>query len=250
MRSMFRSALIALVAVFALGALATTAAQAAEGPFYKVAGVRLKAGEKSSLQAKASKNYQIWAWGGSINFDCKQQKLAKGAVVVGSTGANPGTSQEIIEFSECRVEGDGYACGLEGGKLTTTEVSQELAYETKERTGKILVLFKPVSKLPGAYFVKPFHLVGQECKVKEMFFEGSVAAELWNGGKAVEVGKEPVEGLTSEVNFPEPTIKSLWVEKEGKIEERRPIFRGNFGAGIGAGRSILTLPSSWGVFTQ
>jgi Flp pilus assembly protein TadG len=129
---------LALVAVFAMSAVAASAASAAtEGPFYKVAGKRLAATETKPLKAKASKNFVLTASG--VVITCTKLKLSSASKIIGSTGKNPGTSEETLEFEGCTVTGNGEGCEVENGKITTNVVTNTLGYATKERTGKILV---------------------------------------------------------------------------------------------------------------
>jgi hypothetical protein len=245
---MFRSALVALVAVLALSALAATVAQAAEGPFYKVAGARLGAGETKELKAKVKKEYVIHYNTSFEIIRCTAQKLEAGAKIIGSIGANPGTSEETISFEGCSQMGNGSPCEVENNKITTNLLTTKLVYATKERTGKILILFKPVE---GTVFAT-FKFTGSGCNFTTMAVEESVAAEVWSGGKAVEVGIEPADVVANEVSFPEPSIKKVWVETAGKLEEKKPVLKGFGGALEEVGRSAFTLAGEpkWGVYTK
>jgi hypothetical protein len=245
MRFISRCALVALVAVFVMSAVVATSAEAAEGPFYKASGARLKAGESSELKASVSKAY-VMTWG-TFKFACTAQKLAAGAKIIGSSGASAGTGEETIVFEGCTVEGNGSGCELENKKITTTAIGSELAYGAKERAGKVLSLFKPVS---GSVFAT-LKFVGT-CAINTMVLEGSVTAEAWSGAKAVEVGKEPAEAVANEVKFPETSIKKVWIEKARRLEEKKPVLQG-FGKVLTiVGGSELTLAGEprWSVFTR
>jgi hypothetical protein len=257
---MFRSALVALVAVLALGAVAATAAQAAEGPFWKITGARLGAGESQELKAKVRRAYTMTLNQYRISIRCTQQKLNAGSAISGSAGSNAGSGEEVIVFENCSLQGQGAGCEVyserEGKKeykvLTTKTLKQELVYQNKERTGKILVLLSPVL---GSVFTK-IKFAGTECNPTkeggEDAIEGSVAAVALSGNKAVEVGKESAEVVTNEIEFPETVVQQLWTEKGGKLEEKKPILK-VFGSKFNIfGTSELTLAgeSKWGVFTK
>jgi hypothetical protein len=55
------------------------------------------------------------------------------------------------------------------------------------------------------------------CNVTEAALEGSVIGEAWSGGGAVKMGLEPGYAVENEVNFPNPAIKRMWTESEGKM---------------------------------
>ena len=139
-----------------------------EGPFFKVEGKRLEAGgNEVTSKVKPATNF-VFA-GGGIELVCKKETLQKGSTINGSKGANSATSTETIEFSECTVKGNGAPCEVEGAKFTTNPLTNTLAYDEKERTGHIDVLFSPVK---GAQFTT-IKFVGEGCKFKETVAEGS-----------------------------------------------------------------------------
>jgi hypothetical protein len=246
MRIISRKFSIVLAAVFAMSVVGATAAGAAEGPFYRVAGARLKAGESKEVKAKAREKYVMSTAGSTIT--CRNQALVANSKIVGSTGATAGTGEETIEFTECTVEGNGYECEIANGKIATNALKSELGYAIKERTGKILVLLKPVS---GSTFAT-IKFAGSGCKTLEMPLEGSVAAEASSGHNAVEVGKEPVEAIANEMRFPRQSIKTAWVEKEGKLGEKKLGMKVFSVAFTIDGLSELTLVAEpkWGVYTK
>jgi hypothetical protein len=234
------------VAVFAMSAVAASAASAAtEGPFYKVAGKRLAATETKPLKAKASKNFVLTASG--VVITCTKLKLSSASKIIGSTGKNPGTSEETLEFEGCTVTGNGEGCEVENGKITTNVVTNTLGYATKERTGKILVLFKPKS---GAIFVT-VKFTGAKCTFKTTAIEGSVIGEAASSKKAVEVGGEPAEAKENETLFEATTPKVIFIEKEGAIEETKASLKAFGLAASLTGEADLTLEGEpvWGVFT-
>jgi hypothetical protein len=248
MRFISRSALGALVAMFAMSAVGATAASAAEGPFYKITGVRLLAGESREVKAKLESKEFIFIQQTFIWIRCTKQKLGAGAEILGSTGANAGSGKETLVFEGCSAEGNGSACRLENETITTTTLSSQLVYASKERTGKVLVLFKPVS---GSIFAT-LKFTGAGCIAEKTLVSGSVAAEVFSGGQAVEVGKES-EAIANEVNFPTTLIKHVWVESNGVLQEQKPVLKyGNSNFSSVTGKSELTLAaeSRWGIYTK
>jgi hypothetical protein len=244
MRVMRMSGLM-LGLLLAAVALAATAAQAAEGPFYKIAGKRLTAGETHEIKAKASKPFTFKA--GTLGLECTEQKLTAGSKLVGSTGANPGGGEGAAEFSGCAVTGNGEHCEVVSHKITTQVLEKVLVYSNGSATGVILLELVPVTSTTFSFI----SFSGAECIVKEVKVEGSIAAETLSGEKPVEVGKEPAEAKTVEANFPSTAIKAVWREKAGKLEEKKVGLKAFGGEAKLGGRSQLTLVGepSWGIFT-
>jgi hypothetical protein len=92
------------VAVFAMSAVVASAALAAtNGPYYKVAGKRLGAGETHAVTASAAKTYVLKGTiaGVVVTTKCTALKLNAGAVIVGSAENTAGSSKEILEYSGC-----------------------------------------------------------------------------------------------------------------------------------------------------
>jgi uncharacterized Zn-binding protein involved in type VI secretion len=276
-RSTFRQCLIALLAVFALAALVASAAQAAEteGPFWRVpchkvsaankglgafgeegcktAGgskewsTRLLGGETSETTAKASKSFVFKCLGCFGLFVTCKHLSVKGAKALGSSGANPGTREETITFEGCTVAGYGETCKVENEKISFEAATYESGYEQQERHGKLFALLRPKT---GVVFTK-IKLTG-ECTLSSLTLEGSLAGEVWSGGKAVEAGKEPAGTVVDEVNFPEVVKNTIWVEKEGAIQEVKPSLK-IAGAPVRVeGREEVELLSKqpFGVFTK
>jgi hypothetical protein len=248
MRSSFRTCMAALLATLALGAVAATAAQATEGPFYKVGGSRLLSGESKELKSTLTEEFVIFN-PTVLNVRCTKQKLGAGSELLGSTGANGASSKETLVFEHCIVEGNGAECELEHESLTTTTLNMLSAYANKERTGKVLELFKPAS---GRLFAT-LKFVGKSCKFEKTTFEGAMAAELRIGGKAVEVGKEPAAAVASELNFPTTLIKSVWTESGGVLTEQKFVLSENgrnFSKITGTLELTLIGEPKWGAFTS
>jgi hypothetical protein len=211
-----RMGLVAAVAALALVAVASSAAQAAtEGPFYKVAGARLAAGESKELRAANLEAFKLTMSANGIKVTCESTPFATTSKIIGSTGANPGTSEERLEFSRCSVVGNGAGCQI-AGPLVTEPLKTTLGYATSGRTGKLLELLKPAS---GTLLVT-FTFEGASCRVVGgIWVRGSVIAEVHNGGSAVEVGSEPAATAAQELALPEAPIAKIWIESAGTLTE-------------------------------
>jgi hypothetical protein len=238
-----RIIILAALAILALGAIAAAAAEATEGPFWKVEGARLLAGEKHPLESRELKEFVFKA--GAIEIKCAQHKLNK-AFLLGSTGANAGSGEAITELEGCTVSGNGAGCKISGNKITTNVLSKTLDYANTARTGIILIFFKPVK----GTIIAEIKFEG-ECTILSTTFEGSFAGEVWSGGKAVEVGSEPAAALTGEFNFPAVAITKDFIEKEGKLEEVKPSFKafGKAATLVGRNEIKLTGVKKWCVST-
>jgi hypothetical protein len=241
-------ALATLVAVFALGVVAASAAQAAtEGPFYTVAGARLAAGETKEVTVKSGKLFTLRLLHG-FEVVCQTMKYAPGAKVIGSTGANAGTGEETIEWSECSVGGvGGEGCQVEGRKLKTFALKSTLGYATSTRSGKILMLFKPASGRE----VLTFNLTGCSTWGGKKIVTGSFIGEVRSGGHAVEVGSEPAAAVTGEVFVPEASL-SIWTESAGALTMTRGgLSLSEATSFVMESKSTLELAGGplWGVFT-
>jgi hypothetical protein len=85
-----------------------------------------------------------------------------------------------------------------------------------------------------------------------MYLEGSVAAGVFSGGKAVEVGKEPAETVANVMEF-KPRA-AVWIEKGGIVELWHPALKEsptlNPVAVEGKSEWTLVGEPSWGVFTK
>src|SRR5665213_3577943 len=136
---------LTLVAVLVLSAITATTAQATEGPFYKLAGARLKAGESREMKGSLASGSKLQLKAGTVTITCTSLKFPKGSKLIGSNGANPGKSEQVIEYEGCSQEGNGVECKIAGNKITTNALKSELGYQAKTRTGKILAFFQPVS---------------------------------------------------------------------------------------------------------
>jgi hypothetical protein len=242
---------LALMAVFALSAVAASAASAVEGPFWKVQGSRLLAGETRLLLASAKENFILNASGGQ-KIECSSLSLpvASEMKIIGSTGANGGTSLEHIEFSNCIVTGNGTPCNTVGAKVLTTLLFNLLGYGTAARGGPVLVLFEPES---GKAFTE-ITFSGTGCTVPLTTVNGTVIGLARVNGVNVQPGAG-TETPHGEVNFAETTVaKTIWVEKEGALIETKAKLEA-FGLGAKLkGTALIAVDVGgvevpWGVFT-
>jgi hypothetical protein len=240
-----RSIVLAALVVLALGAITATAAQATEGPFYKVEGARLLVGEKQPLEGKIAKDYVLTA--GPVTITCKAQKL-KNAELIGSTGANGGSSLETVEFETCAVAGNGANCKLKSPTIPTEPVANTLDFANTARTGIILIFFRPAK---GSVFTKIQFANDAECTLPSTSVEGTTAAEAWSGGAAVSVGSEPASAVAGEVNFPVVAITKDFVEVGGTLKEVIPSLKafGKAASLVGRSEIKITGGKKWCVST-
>lgn len=246
-----RTVWLAALAALALSAITATAAEAKEGPFWRIEKTRLAAGGKANITGKAGTNFVLENKTSGVVITCTglHLKHEKQAVLLGSTGANFGSSEEEVLFEGCVVTGNGTPCEVEKKYIKTFPVTNKLDFETKElKEGeKLLVLFQPVK---GNLF-STIKFVGAGCKLKEGTVEGSVAGEAWQGKKAVTKGAE-TEAVINEVNFPKAQIKVAWLEEAGVKKEVKPKLTFAGTAATLEGRSEIELESKekWGVLTK
>jgi hypothetical protein len=244
---MKRTRIITLVAlaVLALGAIAASAAQATEGPFWKVEGARLLAGEKHPLESQIAKEFILKS--GVIEIKCTAQKL-KNAELIGSTGANAGTGKATSEWENCTVIGNGAKCKLKSTTIATEPLSKTLDFANTARTGIILMFFRPVK---GSVWFKIQFANDAECTIGSATVEGTFAGEMWSGGKPVEVGSEPGPSLAGEINFPAISITKDFVEVGGVLKEVIPSLKwfGKAFTFIGRSEIKLTGGQKWCVST-
>ncbi len=245
MRRTLRPAFAAL-AVLAFSMLSTTAAQAAEGPFYKIAKSRLLSGESEQVRIGTVGHITIVSPPTGIRYECSNVKTPS-AKLLGSTGANSATNEEQFEWSSCVLAGNGTPCVGPFPELSQP-LQGKLVYSDSERTGVIDMDILPAS---GTKFII-LAFSGSGCRLTELTVRGSVAGELWSGGKAVKVGEEPAETSKLEVRFPSSPIKNVWSEITGALVEATPHVE-SFGEEDkieGALSFTLTGEANWGVYTK
>jgi hypothetical protein len=193
--------LLPAVFVSALFGVGASSASALEAPFYELEGARLKASETREAGLTGG-TQKLVSTNAGITITCTAVKAQAGATIIGSGANEPGTSSGKLEYTGCRVEGNGTTCVIPGEKIVTNALKDELVLnaEAPVKGTKILDLFKPAS---GSVFAT-INFEGT-CKFSETTVEGSTDAEVQNS-KAETVGfelheKEEVSGfLKSEKN--------------------------------------------------
>ncbi len=224
--SRVRLMLVALLGVFAFSAVAAVAAQAEEAPFWSVGGARLAAGQTHYITAKTynvtgqTEGFTLKAETGQT-VHCSTIKLKEG-VLLGSNAGNPGTNDEVIEFSGgCTVINNGTPCEVEE-PIVTNSVKSELVESEKSTTAALLVEFFTTS---GPFVTLKFK--GTGCILKETAVSGKVAAEVRedpnNGtlGAVVKLPNEKKEAKSWLLNFPTTPIKHVWLIKSEVGEETK-----------------------------
>ena len=163
---------LVLVAAFALSAAAASVTSAAtlEGPFYKVTGSRLLAGETRLLLASVKPGTTFELISAGIEIKCKALSLpvANEMQLIGSTGANAGKSLEVLHFTECTVEKNGEHCDVENQLILTNLIASLLGYSNSDRTGLVLVLFVPDAGVKDFTTLRFAALPGGECKISAL----------------------------------------------------------------------------------
>jgi hypothetical protein len=209
----FRLIGIAVLAVFALGAVAATAAQAEEAPFWTVNGTRLEKGQTRFITAKEVKPFVLAASGATVT--CEETAVVKGAVLLGSEAGEPGTDNETVTFSKCKVEGNGTGseCNKVTEPITTSSLKSELVLDKTK--AKLLTLFEPASGSTLAELKFP-----TGCKVTSTKVTGSVNAEVLNSKEEEVTTSSPKELAESGLlRFPAAQPVHVWLVKGGKGEE-------------------------------
>ena len=131
---------VALTALICITAATATIAQAAEGPRWKLDNKYLTAGETRELTPGTGEiTLKSTILGGPLTLMCTKQSYEK-ASLNGSSAGNASTFKATEDLSGCTVTGNGNKCIVTGGTIKTEPLEGHLAYATKERTGKILVL--------------------------------------------------------------------------------------------------------------
>ena len=252
MRSM-KSIGAALLAVFAMSAVVAVAAQATEGPFWKVNGARLAAGQVALILASAKKTFTLQNPVSKVKIECSAFNLSEHSTLNGSSGANAGTSKEVIEYSGCTggAKEEGLNCKPTGGKITTTLVTNTLGYSNDNKTNSlILVLFKPST---GTTFTT-ITFEGTNCFAASTAVTGSTIGEARVNGAGITVGggtsKGEIEALSGEVKF---TVgnKSILVENGGLLTNTKSGLTAFGTAASLEGEALIDLVNGnkWGIFT-
>ncbi len=235
---------MAMLSVLALSAVAASAAQAAEGPFYKVAGTRLAEGQSKELTSKGAITFSE----AGETISCESAKFVAGAKIDGSTGANLGSGEVTLEFSKCTTKGLGSPCKLEEPDRTVA-LKQDLAFLNTTRSGDLAVVLVPKT---GAR-IMTVKFTGTCTRGTTTAFEGALAFYLENSkGEKVEVGKEPAEAKTLQLKLVPETVKQVYLESAGKLTAKSTelkIFSEPWNS-EGTFTQELVGGTEWGVFTS
>jgi len=237
---------LALVAMFALSAFVATAAQAASGPYWSNSAKRLGAGETSTLTATSKGPFILFQKTSNTTIECKSMKLNQG-IAIGSQLGYSGTSQEVIEYKECEVMGNGASCKLTSKSITTSTLKNTLGYSSAARTGPILVLFSPVT---GEVFTTIEFANNANCTVTgpEKVF-GMVIGEAYVAGKVLNVG-EKILTTKGELQFG-TTLKTMFTESAGNlVTSKAKLELGVGGAATLTGTAVIELEGQlWSILT-
>jgi hypothetical protein len=249
-----RVLLSSVLAVLALSAVVASAAQAsAEGPMFKMGGSRLLEGSSKEVTAKkiAGNGNVIISNEEGVTIQCTGEKLASGATLTGSTGANFSGGSATLEFTGCSAWEGSKVCELEGGKFKSEPLKLELAYQDVEppRTGDLLVYMVPVNKKDEFVLLK-----FTNCSAERAMTGGLVAKVLNEKSEAVTVGHEAEQAKGDQLAIMEGTLPAkIELEKAGKLVVEKVEWANYIGGPLqfdGAYMQLeLTGGSSWGVFT-
>jgi hypothetical protein len=207
MRSTAKIALTSLV-IAMIGAIAATTAQANEGPFYEEGGIRLEEGEKLEQTEAAKTSLVILAKAGQA-ISCTGAPFASGATLNGSTGKTASTSTETIEYTGCKVTGNGASCKVEGEKIKTSALKTTMGYATEKREKPLLEVVEPAS---GTTIAEP-KFTGT-CTTNLTKISGAVV------GEAVEPEKDTTE---REMKFTKAE-RTIWTENTGTLTSHKPLL--------------------------
>jgi hypothetical protein len=213
----FRLIGMALLAVIAFSAVVASAASAEEAPFWTVGGTRLEAGQTRFITAKEAKSFKLS--GAGVAVTCTATAVGSGAVILGSEPGEPGTNDETVTFSTCKVEGNpGKSEKVKGEcetvtePITTKNLKSTLVLDSTKT--KLLVLFQPASGATLAELKFP-----KGCKIESTLVTGSVLAEALNEKEEpITTSSTATQYKTGFLRFPAAQPVEVWVvtAKTGK----------------------------------
>jgi hypothetical protein len=246
--------LVAALSATAVLGIAASAASAVEAPYYKVAKARLGAAEAKEVLVEGQGNQVLTNATSKITITCTTLKAKAGATINGSAAGEPGTSAGSLEYSGCTTVGNGEKCELEGKKVTTNALKDELAYAVKQeplvKGNKIVDLFTPAA---GAVFAKlQFKAeAGGKCTFAETAVEGSVLVETQNSKKeTVAVEEHEAE---EEFGFIKAIAGEACKVKASKFSECKKASLKAFGTAAtyeGTSKIKLATGQAFGVFSK
>jgi hypothetical protein len=254
----FRIIVLAVVASIAFGAITAASATAGEGPFLKVTGTRLGAGETKAITVKQKGSFELGTGAGQPAITCTE--LAGTGQLVGSAVGTAGSSRENLTFKGCTVANNGAGCEVEKKEIKTGELENWLDKTNATFTAgeNFLVGFKPVK---GIVFVT-VKFTGATCKFETTPIETG-KGDLGVAGIADNEAQEPIkaesatetEGVCGLVEFPKTLLKTEFVEKEhvvSSVTEKLTAFGKNVTVFSGHAEVCLSgaAKTKWGIFSK
>jgi hypothetical protein len=213
---------VVLVAMFAMGAIFSASALATSAPYWSINGTRLAAGQTHNITAKSvTAAFTLTTPKLKTEIKCTGFSVKEG-VLLGSSETNPGTNNEVVVFTGCKLEkgnGGPTECTLTSTTLTTNSLKSELV--EKAVAPKILLTeFFPAK---GSTFITlPF--TGKGCLLTSVAVEGSTAAEVTTDNTAeetVELGQAAKQATSWNLRFPTVTELKVILVKEGTAKEEK-----------------------------
>jgi hypothetical protein len=243
--------LVAAAFVIGLIGAASAMAHATNNPQWQILGTVLKAGETVKVHAEANGVQTLSSVG--LSIECTKFGLLPGAILVGSNAPAPGTSEEIIQYSECKVKSSPL-CKINGavpGKIETKPLIDLLVFLTKlgaldENALESGTLFEPKT---GEKFAE-FELSEANPGTKECPATGNTLVE----GKGVLVNNLNADELSTvkEIEAPATAKTKYFVNEPGLVVKEKTGVNIKIG-GIAAtytgnARILLASKEHWGIF--
>jgi hypothetical protein len=239
---------LAFATTLVLAAVAASAAHATEGPFFKVEGNTLKAGETREALVTVKEKFVLEAKATGQVITCLGVTYSGPSFEVLSSKVTH-LSASALEFSSCTVTGNGTKCAVQSGKITTTPVIGTAGYANSNRTGQILGLVEPQSgKVFGT--IKFVPETGGSCTVSSTPASGTMIGEAFVAGKAVSVGENEIETVKGELHYTKSS-KTIWIENGTTTKETKARLE-VFGVAVTLSGQVgieLTSHENWGIFT-
>ncbi len=239
---------LAFAMALALTALAASSAQATVGPFFKVEGNTLKAGETREALVTVKETFVLEAKTTGQVITCQGVTYSGPSFEVLSSKVTH-LRASALEFSSCTVTGNGTKCAVQSGKITTTPVVGTAGYANSNRTGQILGLIEPQT---GKSFgeIKFVPEAGGSCTFSSTPASGTMIGEAFVAGKKVGVGENEIETIKGELHYTKSS-KSIWIENGITVKETKGRLEA-FGVAVTLSGQVsieLTTHEKWGIFT-
>lgn len=243
--------LLAATCVIGLIAAASAMAHATNNPQWQILGKILKAGETVGVTAEANGVQKLTS--AALTIECTKFALAAGAILIGSDAPAPGTSEETIVYSGCKVAGFPN-CKINNevpGEIETKPLRDLLVFLTRlgaldENALESGTLFEPKTpKIFAEFTLSEANPGTGECPVT-----GNTVVE----GTGVLVNNLNADLLSTVKEIEAPSIKkTAYFVNEGKLLtlERTGVNIKVGGAPatyIGISRISLVSKDHWGIF--